>query len=356
MNRNPILFRLDGTSAHGWERLNRCLTFAAALQRRRRPTYFLSNLEPRSLGLAVKRSGCEWLDTEEEVGTSEDAAEVVQEIRRLKPAALIVDAPNATQPYLTELCATGTLVVSIDHLAQTRFPSNLLINPLLAPNRDSYDFCPGTQLLLGPRYALVRPEFRRARPIRSQDPPAPFSALVALADTDLKLKAGEIARQLLNISKIERVDVITRPEHPGFEKLQQLAEANPDRLKLAVEPAELMARLGRCHFAVTAGGTWSLEMACVGVPQLLLVQSEAHLPNAQRLEEEGAATCLGWHEDVTANALRQAVQNLLNDPLERQAMARCGRQLIDGRGPDRLVTALEVMLHPSRLVQFGEAA
>jgi hypothetical protein len=50
------------------------------------------------------------------------------------------------------------------------------------------------------------------------------------------------------------------------------------------------------------------------------------------------------------------VQNLLTDPLERQAMARCGRNLIDGRGPDRLVTALEVMLHPTRLLGLSAAA
>jgi hypothetical protein len=27
-------------------------------------------------------------------------------------------------------------------------------------------------------------------------------------------------------------------------------------------------------------------------------------------------------------------------------MARCGRKLIDGRGPDRLVNAMEIMLNP----------
>jgi hypothetical protein len=31
-------------------------------------------------------------------------------------------------------------------------------------------------------------------------------------------------------------------------------------------------------------------------------------------------------------------------------MSRCARQLIDGRGPDRLILALEVMLHPYRTV------
>jgi hypothetical protein len=50
------------------------------------------------------------------------------------------------------------------------------------------------------------------------------------------------------------------------------------------------------------------------------------------------------------------VQDLLDDPQERQAMTRCGRQLIDGRGQDRLVTALEILLHPSREVSLSQAA
>src|SRR5215472_14932932 len=106
MNRDPVLFRVDGTTRTGLEHLARCLTFAAALQRRRRPTYFLSQLEPGSLALAVKRAGNEWLDADGPVGSNEDAAEMVQEIRRLSPAAVIVDAPEASESYLKELTAT----------------------------------------------------------------------------------------------------------------------------------------------------------------------------------------------------------------------------------------------------------
>ena len=151
------------------------------------------------------------------------------------------------------------------------------------------------------------------------------------------------------------MDVAARPWHPALEELKALAETCPERLEVVSEPAEVPSRISRCHFAVTAGNAWSLELACVGVPQLMIVQSETHWPTAQRLEEEGAATCLGWHANVSASTLRQAVQELLGDALERQSMARCGRKLIDGRGPDRLVTALEVLLHPSRLV-LAEAA
>ena len=44
--RGPILFRCDGTAEHGWEPLYQCLSLAAALQRRRRGTHFLTYLDP----------------------------------------------------------------------------------------------------------------------------------------------------------------------------------------------------------------------------------------------------------------------------------------------------------------------
>jgi spore coat polysaccharide biosynthesis predicted glycosyltransferase SpsG len=362
MNRDPVLFRVDGTTQTGWERLNRCLTYALALQRRRRPTFFLSQLEPASLAINLKRVGNEWLEADGPAGTEDDLSETIQEIRRLRPAAVVVDAPEVTEDYLNELVSTGVLVLSIDSLANIRFPSAVVINPLLGPGRESYEFTPGTQLLLGPRYALVRPEVRRVRPIRAQEPAQPsattYRALVALGDDDPNRQTCKLVQQLLCISKLEKIDVVARAHHPEFEALQALAAANTPRLEIASEPAEITSRIARCHFALTSGNMLAVELACVGVPQLVIVQSELHWPTAQRLEDEGAAVCLGWHENVSASTIRNAVNNVLSEPLERQSMARCARQLIDGRGPDRLVTALEVLLHPSRLIDadFREAA
>jgi spore coat polysaccharide biosynthesis predicted glycosyltransferase SpsG len=357
MNRDPILFRVDATPGIGYERLTRCMTYASALQRRRRPTFFLSQLEPRSLGLAIKRTGSDWLDADAPAGSDDDLIETIQEIRRLRPAAIIVDTGTATEQYLTALQETGICMVSMDHLANLPYNSHLVVNPLLGPAREAYEHGPDTQLLLGARYALVRSEIRRVRPARAQEPPAPFAALITVPDEDPELKTAEMIKLLLSVPKLERVDVVVRAEHPALAPLQAMVEANPDKIKIAIEPTEIAARIARCHFAITGGTGFSLELACVGLPQLLIVRSEAHWPTAQRLEEEGAATCLGAHDSVSASTIRQAVQTLLADPLERQAMSRCGRQLIDARGPDRLVTALEVVLHRADMVRdFAEAA
>src|SRR5260370_28692298 len=106
---------------------------------------------------------------------------------------------DISKEYLTELASTGTMVVSLDHQATTCFPSQLVINPMLGLGRDSYEFMPGTQLLLGERYALVRPEIRRIRPIRAQEPAGPFRGLVALGDYDPHLQTAEMARFLMSI-------------------------------------------------------------------------------------------------------------------------------------------------------------
>jgi spore coat polysaccharide biosynthesis predicted glycosyltransferase SpsG len=356
MTRAPVLFRVDAGPRLGWEPLWRCLTFAAALQRRRRPAYFLTQLEPATLAQNLKRGGNEWLPAASPAGGPGDLDETLAAVRKVQPAAVVVDSPEVGETYLDALRDTGTAVVSLDALAANRFPSHLVVNPLLGPGRESYEVRRGSQVLLGARYAVVRPEIRRIRPIRAQEPAQPFRALVALGDDDLHHQSGDLAKFLLNCPRVERVDVLVRPYHPRLAEWQALAESNPERLDVVTEPAEVPLRISRCHLAVTAGNNWSLELACVGVPQLIVVQSEVHWPTAQRLEESGAATCLGWHGTISAGTVRQAASTLLSDPLERQAMSRCGRKLIDGRGPDRLVTALELVLYPLRHLHQPAAA
>jgi len=356
MNREPILIRVDGTAHSGRDNLCRCLMLALALQRRRRPTYFVSQLEPNLLALQIKRAGHEWLNACHRAGTPEDLEELTRQVHRLRPAAVVVDIPDVSEGYLAELRATGTTVINVDHAAAIRFPSRLVINPLLAPTKADYEFLPGTQVLLGSRYALVRSEIRRVRPLRAQEPPNPFRALIALGEDDHNDQVLEYAKFMLNVPKVERVYAAVRSFHHRFEELKELAAASEGRLEIASEPSELTAKVARCHFALTAGNGLSLELACVGVPQLIILQSELHWPNAQRLDEEGAANCLGWHENVSAQSIRQAIQNLVSDNLERQSMARCGRKLIDARGSDRLVTAIEILLHAARRTEISEAA
>jgi spore coat polysaccharide biosynthesis predicted glycosyltransferase SpsG len=284
-------------------------------------------------------------------GTQDDLDHTTREVRRLQASCVVVAGPQLATDYLAELVGLGVMVMAVDNSADLHYPNPLILNPYLAPSIDTFSINRGTQILNGARYALVRPAIRRMRPLRSQEPPSPYRVMLALGDDDPQLQSLERTKQLLDCPKVERVDVAVRAHHPQLDELRALAEEKPGRLDVITEPGEVGLRVPRVHFAITGGDSWALEMACVGVPQLILLGKDKHLASCQRLEEEGVATLLGSATDISATHLRQAVQGLLMDPEERQSMARNGRQLIDGRGPDRIVNALEIMLHPSRPAQ-----
>jgi hypothetical protein len=57
------------------------MSLAAAMQRRRRGTYFLSYLDPLSLATTIHRANNDWIAAETPVGGSDDLAATVAEVR-----------------------------------------------------------------------------------------------------------------------------------------------------------------------------------------------------------------------------------------------------------------------------------
>ena len=357
MDRSPILFRCDANAELGWESFYQCLTYAAALQRRRRQAYFLGRIEPFPLLSQIVRGGNDYLTAGNPIGTAEDCDETIREVRRLNAAAVIVNAPGVQEEYLRELSSTGTTVVVIDSEAQVRFPNRRVINPLIGKPLSTYKWEPGAQMLLGRKYAIVRSVFRRQRALRSGDPQGSHRGIVAFGEDDFAGQSLQRTQELLAASRVDKLSVLVRSHHHQLDCLRKLAEKNKGRLEVLTEPSELGTRLPRAHFALTCGDGLSLEMACVGVPQLIISQNQRHVPNAKKMDEDGAATYLGTSEQVQVNALRDAVNYVLDDQLERIGMARCARMMIDGRGPDRIVNGLEILIHtPSEPVRLRLAA
>ena len=347
VKRGPILFRCDGTPGN-WEPLYQCLALAAALQRRRRGTHIHSYLDPLSIAQTINRGNNDWTPAESRLGAADDLARTAREAHRLGAAAVIV-AGDVSGDYLAGLRAEGVLVLTIDSTAGLDHTSELIVNPLLGPAMRSYRYRPGSQLLLGRKFALVRGLFRRQRTIRATEQPGAFRAIVAFGDDDAGDQTLLRTKQLLQMPLVDKVSLFVRPHHPRFHELEDFCEGKNKKVEVVTEAKEMMTRLVRGHIALTAGCGVSLEMACVGVPQLTLPTKPTHLLSAKRLDDEGAGTFLGSATDVGFDALHEAVNVVLEDRLERLGMNRCGRSLIDGRGGDRVVNGLEILLHaPAR--------
>jgi spore coat polysaccharide biosynthesis predicted glycosyltransferase SpsG len=345
MDRSPILFRVDSNAESGYAGIYQGLTFALAVQRRRRLSYFLGQIEPFSLLSQIARAGNEYLKAENPFGTPEDAEETIAEARRIGAANVVLCAHDLSEEYLRELTNQGLDVTVFDTQANICFSNRLVINPLLGKTIRDYQYETGTQLLIGAKYALIRPMFRRQRPMRAVEPTGAKRAVLALGEDDFFGESLTRTIQLLNNPQLEKITVLVRSHHNQINDLRELMDQNKGRLEILTEPSELANRLPKTHVAITSGDSLSLEMACVGVPQIILAADGVCLANGQCLDNEGAATVLGMWSEVSENQLNDQINYVLDDVIERIGMSRCAKNLIDGKGADRLVNGLEIMLH-----------
>src|SRR5262245_37265985 len=120
MNRAPILFRCDAIPSQGYESFYQCLAYAAALQRRRRGTHFLSRIEPATLASAIQRGGNEWRPAQFPLGNNDDCHETKMWQNQLQAAAIVITDPNVRGDYVHEFSQNGVFPVVFDSQAAVR--------------------------------------------------------------------------------------------------------------------------------------------------------------------------------------------------------------------------------------------
>lgn len=88
----------------------------------------------------------------------------------------------------------------------------------------------------------------------------------------------------------------------------------------------------------------------MGVPCLLIAIAENQRPIAEKLHSLGASIYLGWHEEITSGIVQKEVSELIKSPELRRKMTKIGREIVDGRGRERVVeeiTKSRISLRPA---------
>ncbi len=79
----------------------------------------------------------------------------------------------------------------------------------------------------------------------------------------------------------------------------------------------------------------------MGLPGLILVTAENQRGVAAGLHERGAALSLGWWEEVFEQEISELLGMLMENVTKRTEMTQTGRQLVDGRGLERILAVME---------------
>ena len=100
---------------------------------------------------------------------------------------------------------------------------------------------------------------------------------------------------------------------------------------------ELMAW---ADLAISGGGSTVMEMLFMGLPALVIILAENQRAVAEALADAGAAVNLGWYHDLSTTKIARKMTELMKATDVRSEMSQRGRNLVDGKGVERVLTRL----------------
>lgn len=325
-----VLFRADAGPDIGLGHVMRCLALAGALARTGAACTFLGQEYPPAVRETIESRGHRTLAVEP---NRQEPQATLQRMREADADVVVVDMYGITEDYLSQLRKQGVVLVSLDDHNLMPFPSHLVVNPNRFALDMEYRSSTGdTQFLLGPSYCLLREEFAQARGKRRRIGPHGRRLLVSMGGSDLGGLTAKVVRAVAPLG-LEMV-VIQGAAATAFS-----AQAWPD-VRVVVNPPNMARWMLWADAAVTCGGGTVYELAATGTPGIVLALGPDQEQNAAAMETEGTAINLGMGAGATERAIADAVKALMGDSKRRQSMSRRGREVVDGKGAERVARAV----------------
>lgn len=355
INEQKIALRVDASSQIGTGHFMRCLSLADALRERGAHTRFVSRHLPEHLRSKLAKKGHEFalLDTDKNnlaldelthaswlgVSQAQDAADSIQALSDEKWDWLIVDHYAMDSRWETVSRQTANKILVIDDIADRQHDCDVLLDQNLYADMETRYFgkvSAHCQLLLGPRYALLRDEFRKLHEqVKPRSGPVK-RVLVFFGGVDADNYTGHAIEALsqIDISNLH-VDVVIGAQHPFRKHIEAACKQRGFFCHVQTDKmAELMAE---ADLAIGAGGSACWERCCLGLPALLVSLADNQINIAKALDLIGACIYVGTFKTASTEIMRGVVDRLLNrQELLLEALSRKAYSLVDGLGISRV--------------------
>ncbi len=278
-----------------------------------------------------------------DAGTAKDAMQTGRLAGERNAGWIVVDGYQFGSDYQAAIKAAGIKLLFVDDNALAGpYSADLVLNQNIHATASLYaEREPSTRLLLGPRYAMLRREFRRWRSWRREIPVSGRKLLVTMGGSDpnnLTAKVIEAIRQVSNPA-LEAV-VLVGGSNPHVGALEAMLRERNQSLGLITDAPDVGQWMTWADVAIAGAGTTFWEMCFLGLPGILLVLAENQESVAAAASRMGIAWSLGAGTDVSASAIAGKLEELLGSDCERTSQSGKGRKLVDGRGAERVAAFL----------------
>jgi spore coat polysaccharide biosynthesis predicted glycosyltransferase SpsG len=323
--------RCDAGARTGVGHLVRCVALAEELVARGVGVRFLSDLGGVEWAEAqLSQRGLPWHPPPfEPVG-------LVAAVERLEIDALVIDSYTLPPPHSAAVRKAGRRVLAIvdgDFRGQS---ADIYVDQ----NLDSVIHVEDAIGLAGLDYALLRSSVRSLRPVT---PPVHRSGrtpkvVAFFGGTDAYRAAPQVARLLTRTGVAFDATIIGANEELRAE-LAAIPAGPGQRLEVIPPTDDLPKLLAGADLAVSASGTSTWELLCLGLPAALVWVVDNQILGYERVMARGIAAGIGQLGHFGDDAV-STLRRLLTDASLRTDLAARAWAAVDGRGVERVADEL----------------
>lgn len=356
MHQKKILFRVDASIAMGSGHFMRCMTLAKELKTQNVEVYFVCRHLPETYLkyllnnqfhlYKIEKSAPQSIDTATNIylnwlGVSQetDANDTIELIEHIHWDWIIVDHYALDIEWESKLKPFTKRLMIIDDLDNRPHLCDLVLNQNY--HRSDYSRYKNNvpsdcTLLLGPRYALVRDEFRDQRKNVNRDYFQINRVLVFMGGVDHENFTGITLDSLLSLNQGYKVDVVIGDLHPNRKEIESICKQN-NNFKCIIQTSDMAKLMLSADFSIGAGGSATWERCCLGLPSILVAFAENQIDIAKNLALFGACHYLNANDFKIPAILNGELKNILCDKEQLKLMSEKSFNLVDGQGVKRVV-------------------
>ena len=211
-------------------------------------------------------------------------------------------------------------------------------------------------MLLGPRFALLQPQYKDLRAAIRPRSSSACRLLIFFGGADATNLTGLAVSAFLELGRPGLVaDVVVDPSHPYLRDLEELARGKK-QINMHGRLPTLAPLMMAADMAIGACGATSWERCCLGLPALVVTLAGNQEPIAEELQRLGVIRWVGTKEQVSEEALGQALEEVLAEG-DLSAWSRRCLDLVDGWGAERVTETLLISAGPqlhARPAELGD--
>lgn len=309
-NPQTLLIRADAGGTLGTGHVMRMIALAQAWQDRGGEVALAACQCPPALVSRLIEEGIHFISLgDQPLGGEADCAETIRVAKSLKSKWVVLDGYHFGEDFQIQLKQNDFKVLAIDDFGQCdEWHTDLILNQNVYGAEFVYPkLDPRTDVLRGPRYALLRREFQENHKTPASLPTilGPLQKLLlTFGGVDPDNVTGTILSALNALDRHRlSIRVIIGAGNINGESLDLLAAQSPHEIEFVRDVMDMPAQYRWADGVIGAGGSTCLEWLLFGLPAALVCLADNQRLVVSALSGKARCLDLGAHTDLRPDIL-----------------------------------------------------